>query len=203
MTAATNRALSRFNPAQPGAAGMKVLATGLLVVMAGVFVAARAFEARYPALAYVKAFAEAAMVAGLPTGSRSPICFAPVGCRFPTPRSSAHKDASGKRSPASSRKLLIASVVARACSGSSRRRTGRFLTTPGAGQPYPRRASRLTPTFSKAGRRRLWASSRGASPRASGLQLCLCLPRARSASNDDRHVPMSRLRSAGRGALER
>src|SRR3954468_8086124 len=58
--------LSRFNPTQPGAQGMKVVATGLLVVMAAVFFAARAFEHRYPAFSYVKAFAEAAMVGGLP-----------------------------------------------------------------------------------------------------------------------------------------
>src|SRR5687768_671586 len=44
---------------------MKVAATGLLVVMAIVFFATRAFEARYPALGYLKAFAEAAMVGGL------------------------------------------------------------------------------------------------------------------------------------------
>src|SRR4051794_9087835 len=65
MRAMTNGALSRFNPAQPGARGMKIAATGLLVVMAGVFVAARALEPRYPWLSYVKAFAEAAMVGGL------------------------------------------------------------------------------------------------------------------------------------------
>ena len=57
--------MSRFNPAQPGAQGMKVVATGLLVVMAVVFAAARALEPRYPGLGYVKAFAEAAMVGGL------------------------------------------------------------------------------------------------------------------------------------------
>src|SRR5947199_10018288 len=65
MMAKTNTALSRFNPAQPGAQGMKVVATGLLVVMAGVFAAARAFEPAYSSLGYVKAFAEAAMVGGL------------------------------------------------------------------------------------------------------------------------------------------
>src|SRR5213593_4750058 len=65
MTRMTNGALARFNPAQPGAAGMKVVATGLLVVMAAVFAAARALEPRDPWLAYVKAFAEAAMVGGL------------------------------------------------------------------------------------------------------------------------------------------
>src|SRR3954466_10746155 len=65
MKAMTNGALSRFNPVQPGAQGMKVVATGLLVVMAAVFFASRAFEQRYPALSYVKSFAEAAMVGGL------------------------------------------------------------------------------------------------------------------------------------------
>jgi uncharacterized membrane-anchored protein YjiN (DUF445 family) len=60
-----NNALSRFNPAQPGAQGMKVAATGLLVVMAAVFFAARSLEHQYPGLGYVKAFAEAAMVGGL------------------------------------------------------------------------------------------------------------------------------------------
>src|SRR5438552_17033557 len=63
--AASPPALSRFNPAQPGTQGMKVIATGLLVVMAAVFAAARAFEPAYPWLGYVKAFAEAAMVGGL------------------------------------------------------------------------------------------------------------------------------------------
>jgi len=65
MKPMANGALARFNPAQPGAAGMKVVATGLLVAMAAVFVAARAFEPAYPWLGYIKAFAEAAMVGGL------------------------------------------------------------------------------------------------------------------------------------------
>src|SRR4051794_35532250 len=65
MRSMANGALSRFNPAQPGAQGMKAVATGLLFVMAGVFAITRALEPRYPALAYAKAFAEAAMVGGL------------------------------------------------------------------------------------------------------------------------------------------
>ena len=44
MRAMTNGTLSRFNPAQPGAQGMKVVATGLLVVMAAVFATTRAFQ---------------------------------------------------------------------------------------------------------------------------------------------------------------
>src|SRR5581483_1959517 len=60
-----NGALSRFNPTQPGAQGMKAVATGLLVVMAAVFAVSRALEPAYPWLGYVKSFAEAAMVGGL------------------------------------------------------------------------------------------------------------------------------------------
>ncbi|MEO6360580.1 MAG: DUF445 family protein, partial [Sphingomicrobium sp.] len=58
-------ALNRFNAAQPGAAGIKLAATGLLVVMAMIFLGARTLEHDYPSLGYVKAFAEAAMVGGL------------------------------------------------------------------------------------------------------------------------------------------
>ena len=65
MVRMTNGALARFNPAQPGAQGMKLVATGLLVVMAAVFLLTRAYEPQYPWLAYVKSFAEAAMVGGL------------------------------------------------------------------------------------------------------------------------------------------
>jgi uncharacterized membrane-anchored protein YjiN (DUF445 family) len=57
--------LERFNPAQGGARGMRVVATGLLLAMAMVYIAARSFEPRYPALGYLRAFAEAAMVGGL------------------------------------------------------------------------------------------------------------------------------------------
>ena len=45
MTAAPPvTAFARFNPAQPGARGMKIAATGLLLVMAAIFLAARAYE---------------------------------------------------------------------------------------------------------------------------------------------------------------
>jgi uncharacterized membrane-anchored protein YjiN (DUF445 family) len=57
--------ISRISPVQSGAAGMRVVATGLLIVMACVYIAARAFEDRHPGLGFVRAFAEAAMVGGL------------------------------------------------------------------------------------------------------------------------------------------
>lgn len=44
---------------------MRLVATGLLVAMAVVYVAARALETGHPAAGYVRAFAEAAMVGGL------------------------------------------------------------------------------------------------------------------------------------------
>ncbi|MGF7150739.1 uncharacterized membrane-anchored protein YjiN (DUF445 family) [Sphingomonas zeicaulis] len=44
---------------------MRMVATGLLVVMAAVYVAARSLEAGHPAWGFVRAFAEAAMVGGL------------------------------------------------------------------------------------------------------------------------------------------
>src|ERR1043165_9158280 len=65
MRTMASSALSRFNPAQPGAQGMKVVATGLLVGMVAVFAITRAYLPAYPWLGYVKAFAEAAMVGGL------------------------------------------------------------------------------------------------------------------------------------------
>ena len=44
---------------------MRLVATGLLVLMAAIFLAARQFEQLHPAIGYVRAFSEAAMVGGL------------------------------------------------------------------------------------------------------------------------------------------
>ena len=55
----------RLNPTQGGVRQMRIIATGLLVAMAGLFFLARAFEHTHPAWGYVRAFAEAAMVGGL------------------------------------------------------------------------------------------------------------------------------------------
>jgi uncharacterized membrane-anchored protein YjiN (DUF445 family) len=48
-----------------GARRMRIVATGLLVLMAAVFLAARALEPRHPGWGFLRAFAEAAMVGGL------------------------------------------------------------------------------------------------------------------------------------------
>jgi len=48
-----------------GARRMRIVATGLLVVMAALYIAARSTEGMHPAIGFVRAFAEAAMVGGL------------------------------------------------------------------------------------------------------------------------------------------
>lgn len=55
----------RREPAPPGLRRMRFIATGLLVAMAAVYLAARHYEPGYPAVGFVRAFAEAAMVGGL------------------------------------------------------------------------------------------------------------------------------------------
>jgi uncharacterized membrane-anchored protein YjiN (DUF445 family) len=50
---------------QSGATRMKIVATGLLVLMAATYLVARQFEHAVPAAGFVRAFAEAAMVGGL------------------------------------------------------------------------------------------------------------------------------------------
>ena len=55
----------RLSPTHGGVSQMRILATGLLVAMAGLFFLARALEHHYPIWGYIRAFAEAAMVGGL------------------------------------------------------------------------------------------------------------------------------------------
>ncbi len=57
--------LGRFNPAQGGVRGMRIMAGGLLVAMAGLFLVARTQVYLHPAWGFVRSFAEAAMVGGL------------------------------------------------------------------------------------------------------------------------------------------
>ena len=61
--------LPRMRPAgeapPPALVRMRIVATGLLVLMAATFFASRALVPVHPAFAFVRAFAEAAMVGGL------------------------------------------------------------------------------------------------------------------------------------------
>jgi uncharacterized membrane-anchored protein YjiN (DUF445 family) len=198
MRAMTNGALSRFNPAQPGAQGMKVVATGLLVVMAAVFLAARAVEARYPALSYVKAFAEAAMVGGLADWFAVTALFRhPLGIPIPhtaiIPR---NKDRIGEALASFLKEnFLIPAVVARRMqrldvAGAA----GRFLQTPaGEGTRIRAGASRLiADIFESLDDERLGGIVKGAiSSRLRSMEVSPLLGHAlASAINEDRHVPM-------------
>ncbi|MBB5984496.1 DUF445 domain-containing protein [Sphingobium lignivorans] len=55
----------RISAGGGGARQMRIVATGLLLVMAALYVTARSFEPMHPGIGFVRAFAEAAMVGGL------------------------------------------------------------------------------------------------------------------------------------------
>ncbi len=190
--------MSRFNPAQSGAQGMKVVATGLLVAMAGVFVAARALEAQYPWLGYVKSFSEAAMVGGIADWFAVTALFRhPLGIPIPhtaiIPR---NKDRIGEAlARFLQENFLIPGVVARRMqkldvAGVA----GRFLQTPaGEGTRIRAGASRLiADLFESLDDERLGGIVKGAiSSRLRRTEISPLLGHAlASAINEDRHVPM-------------
>jgi len=198
MRAIANGTLSRFNPVQPGAQGMKVVATGLLVVMAAVFIAARAFQADYPFLGYVKAFAEAALVGGLADWFAVTALFRhPLGLPIPhtaiIPR---NKDRIGEALATFLREnFLIPAVVARRMQRLDiAAAAGRFLQTPaGEGTRIRAGASRLiADIFESLDDERLGGIVKGAiSTRLRTMQVSPLLGHAlASAINEDRHVPM-------------
>src|SRR5438067_4779928 len=198
MRAMTNNALSRFNPAQPGAQGMKVVATGLLVAMAAVFAIARGLEPDHSWLGYIKAFAEAAMVGGLADWFAVTALFRhPLGLPIPhtaiIPR---NKDRIGEALATFLKEnFLIPSVVARRMqrldvAGAA----GRFLQTPaGEGTKIRAGASRLiADVFESLDDERLGGIVKGAiSNRLRKMEVAPLLGHAlASAINDERHVPM-------------
>lgn len=191
-------ALARFNPAQPGARGMKLAATGLLLVMAVVFVAARHFQSACPLLGYLKAFAEAAMVGGLADWFAVTALFRhPLGLPIPhtaiIPR---NKDRIGQALATFLKEnFLVPAVVARRMrdidiAGA----TGRFLQTPaGEGTRIRAGASRLiADIFESLDDERLGGIVKGAvSARLRSTDVSPLLGHAlASAINEDRHVPM-------------
>ena len=198
MRAMTNGALSRFNPVQPGATGMKLAATGLLIVMAAVFFAARSLEHQYSWLSYVKAFAEAAMVGGLADWFAVTALFRhPLGLPIPhtaiIPR---NKDRIGEALASFIRdNFLVPAVVARRMqrldvAGAA----GRFLQTPaGEGTRIRAGASRLiADIFESLDDERLGGIVKTAiSTRLRNAEVAPLLGHAlASAINEDRHVPM-------------
>src|SRR5689334_11645764 len=198
MKPMASTAFSRFNPAQPGAQGMKVVATGLLVVAAAVFAVTRLLEPQYPWLGYVKAFAEAAMVGGLADWFAVTALFRhPLGLPIPhtaiIPR---NKDRIGEAlARFLQENFLIPSVVARRMqridvAGAA----GRFLQTPaGEGTRIRAGASRLiADIFESLDDERLGGIVKSAiAARVRKTEISPLLGHAlASAINEDRHVPM-------------
>ena len=177
---------------------MKLIATGLLVVMAAVFVAARAIEHAHPAASWVKAFAEAAMVGGLADWFAVTALFRhPLGLPIPhtaiIPR---NKDRIGEALATFLKEnFLIAPVVARRMrnidlAGAA----GRFLQAPAGQETRIRRgASRLIADLAESlDDERLGGLVKGAvSSRLKAMEVAPMLGHAlASAINEDRHVPM-------------
>ncbi|QNM84050.1 DUF445 domain-containing protein [Sphingomonas sabuli] len=177
---------------------MKLAATGLLVAMAALFAASRAFEPAYPWLAWVKAFAEAAMVGGLADWFAVTALFRhPLGLPIPhtaiIPR---NKDRIGDSlATFINENFLVPAVVARRMrnidiAGAA----GRFLKAPaGEGTRIRQGASRLiADIFEGLDDERLGGIVKGAiAQRIQKMQVAPLLGHAlASAINEDRHVPM-------------
>ena len=193
-----SRALARFNASQPGARGMKIAATGLLVAMAATYFAARAFEPAYPWLSWVKAFAEAGMVGGLADWFAVTALFRhPLGLPIPhtaiIPR---NKDRIGEAlANFIQQNFLVASVVARRMrnldlAGAA----GRFLQAPEGKETRIRQgASRLiADIFEGLDDERLGGLFKTAvAARLRNMEIAPLLGHALASSiNEDRHVPM-------------
>ena len=118
-----------------GGAGMRRFATALLVAMAALYVVARTSEHRHPAIGFVRAFAEAAMVGGLADWFAVTALFRhPLGLPIPhTAIIPTNKDRIGDALAAFLRgNFLVPQVVARRMrrldvAGAA----GRFLIAPG------------------------------------------------------------------------
>ena len=194
----TSSASARFNPAQQGATGMKVAATGLLVVMAAVFLVTRQFQSAYPWVGYVKAFAEAAMVGGLADWFAVTALFRhPLGLPIPhtaiIPR---NKDRIGQAlANFLKENFLVAPVVARRMRNIDLAgAVGRFLQAPQGQETRIRQgASRLiADLFESLDDERLGGLVKSSiANRIRKMEVSPLLGAAlASAINEDRHVPM-------------
>jgi uncharacterized membrane-anchored protein YjiN (DUF445 family) len=188
----------RVNAVQQGAAGMKVAATGLLVAMAALFIAARQFETTYAWVPYVKAFAEAAMVGGLADWFAVTALFRhPLGLPIPhtaiIPR---NKDRIGEAlANFLKENFLIAPVVARRMRNIDLAgAVGRFLQAPQGQETRIRQgASRLiADLFESLDDERLGGLVKSSiANRIRKMEVSPLLGHAlASAINEDRHVPM-------------
>lgn len=189
--------LARFNPAQGGARGMRVLATTMLAAMAAIFIAAANLEEVHPAWGFVKAFAEAAMVGGIADWFAVTALFRhPLGLPIPhTAIIPKNKDRIGDTLAAFLRdNFLTASVVARRMrdldvAGA----VGRFLAQPPGEGRMREGASRLVADMLEAlDQERLGGMVKSAiAARMRSMEIAPLLGQTIEAAIDEqRHVPL-------------
>ncbi|MFL6857205.1 MAG: DUF445 domain-containing protein [Allosphingosinicella sp.] len=184
-------------PAPNGYRRMRVVATLMLVAMAALFLAADAFDAAYPALGFVKAFAEAAMVGGLADWFAVTALFRrPLGLPIPhtaiIPR---NKDRIGETLAAFLREnFLTPSVVARRMrSVDVAGALGRFLANPAPEGRMREGASRLLADFLESlDQERLGGMVKSAvAARLRSIEIAPLLGKTlEAAMTEERHVPI-------------
>ena len=177
---------------------MRFIATGLLVLMAGVFLIARAYDHLHPAIGFVRAFSEAAMVGGLADWFAVTALFRhPLHLPIPhtaiIPR---NKDRIADTLAVFLRdNFLIPSVVARRMQRVDiARAAGRWLADPGTGRGRLRAGiGRLAADILEAlDQERLGGvAKRALAERLRGLEIAPLLGRAlETAMKEDRHRPL-------------
>ena len=188
---------ARSVPLPGGVRRMRVIATGLLVAMALVFLLAGHFQHYHPAIGYVRAFAEAAMVGGLADWFAVTALFRhPLGLPIPhtaiIPR---NKDRIGETLAAFLRdNFLIPSVIARRMRGVDvAGAAGRFLANPAPEGRLREGASRLLADMLESlDQERLGGMVKSAiSARLQALEISPLLGKTlEAAMTDERHVPI-------------
>ena len=189
--------LAAFNPAQGGARGMRIIATGMLVLMAAVFLFASRYQDVHPAWGFVRAFAEAAMVGGLADWFAVTALFRhPLGLPIPhtaiIPR---NKDRIGNTLALFLKdNFLTPSVVARRMRGIDvAGAIGRFLLSPPGEGRLREGASRLVADILEAlDEERLGGMVKGAvAGRMRAMEVSPMLGQSMEAAIDeDRHIPI-------------
>ena len=189
--------LARFNPAQSGARGMRVLATAMLAGMAAVFIAATGLTDVHPAWGFVRAFAEAGLVGGIADWFAVTALFRhPLGLPIPhtaiIPR---NKDRIGDTLAAFLKdNFLTPSVVARRMRKADvAGAVGRFLASPpGEGRLRQGGSRLLASIFEALDEERLGGMVKSAlAARMRAVDVSPLLGQTLEAAiTDERHVPM-------------
>ena len=197
MTLRSTTGPARLVPAQGGARRMRIVATGLLVAMALLFLAAGRLQPLHPAFGFVRAFAEAAMVGGLADWFAVTALFRhPLGLPIPhtaiIPR---NKDRIGDTLAAFLRdNFLTPSVVARRMrSVDIAGAVGGFLANPAPEGRLREGASRLLADILESlDQERLGGMVKSAiSQRLRALEVSPLLGKTlEAAMTDERHVPI-------------